>query len=273
MSATNPAQAEPQPVIIASDVWKRYQQNEHRASLRHEAGALVRRWMKSPPEAEHGIFWALQAVTFTVYKGESVGLIGHNGAGKSTLFRLLAGITEPTRGTVSVSGRFAPLLGLGVGFNPELSGHRNIYLTAAILGLTRREIDRIAPEVIAFSELEAFIDMPIKRYSSGMVSRLGFSIAIHVLPDIIFLDEVLAVGDSAFQEKCRIEILRLKAEKRTIMLVSHNSHMIRALCERAIWLDHGIVKGDGASGEIVERYEQALHTHMEPSASINDQSF
>ena len=188
-----------EPVIIAEQVWKRFVQNEYRPSLRHEAVALLKKWMRRrQTQTSVEPFWALRDVSFTVRKGEAVGLIGHNGAGKSTLFRILCGVTEPTTGNVSIKGRFAPLLALGAGFNPELSGRQNIFLNAAIQGLRETEIKAILPEIIEFSELGQFIDLPVKRYSSGMTARLGFSVAIHTLPDIVFLDEVLAVGDAAF---------------------------------------------------------------------------
>lgn len=246
-------------VIIADHIWKRYTQNEYRPSLRHEAVDLFRRWLsRQHSENEEQPFWALHDVSFTVHKGEAVALIGQNGAGKSTLFRILCGVTEPTLGAASISGRFAPLLALGAGFNTELTGRENIYLNAAIQGLKQKQIDRILSDIIEFSELGQFIDIPVKRYSSGMTTRLGFSVAIHTLPDTVFLDEVLAVGDAAFQEKCRARILQLKEEKRTLMLISHSTTAVRMLCTRAIWLSHGQIVLDGPSDEVTQAYEASL---------------
>ncbi|MBW4437910.1 MAG: ABC transporter ATP-binding protein [Pleurocapsa minor GSE-CHR-MK-17-07R] len=262
-------------VITADKVWKRFVQNEYRPSLRHEAVTLVSRWLHhSQRRAAVEPFWALREVSFSIYEGESVALIGHNGAGKSTLFRILCGVTEPTVGTVSITGRFAPLLALGAGFNPELSGRKNIYLNAAIQGLKEKEIDSILPDIVEFSELGAFIDIPVKRYSSGMAARLGFSVAIHTVPDIVFLDEVLAVGDAAFQEKCKTRILQLKSEQRTIMLVSHSTASVRNLCNRAIWLDQGQVMMDGPVEEVTQAYENHLGlTHQMSVSSPTPQVF
>jgi ABC-type polysaccharide/polyol phosphate transport system ATPase subunit len=243
-----------EPVIVADHVWKRYRPQAHAMSLRQEATKLFQR--KANPEQP---FWALQDVTFSVYPGESVALVGRNGAGKTTLFRVLSGITSPTQGQVAVRGRFATLIALGAGFNPERTGRQNIYLNAAIQGITPRQVARFIDDIIAFSELGEFIDVPIKRYSSGMVTRLGFSIAVHIFPDLIFIDEVLAVGDAAFQEKCIQRILGMKAEGRTLMFVSHSAAAVRMLCDRAIWLQHGQVQVDGPTDEVLRRYEDALN--------------
>ena len=186
------------PVIIAQKVYKRYRRIEHRLSLRHEAASLLRRVLTRQSEMEAKPFYALQDVSFSVNKGEAVGIVGRNGSGKTTLLRILSGIARPTSGTVAVHGRFTALIGLGAGFLPDLSGRKNIYLNAAIYGMAPHEVDAIIEDIIDFSEIRDFIDTPIKYYSSGMNARLGFSVAIHILPDIIFLDEVLAVGDAAF---------------------------------------------------------------------------
>lgn len=254
---TQPERADSPVVINAEHVWKRYASNEHRASLRHEAVEMMQRWLHHRREkASAGEpFWALRDVTFSVHQGESVGVIGHNGAGKSTLFRILCGITEPTQGAITVYGRFAPLLSLGAGFNNELTGRQNIFLNAAIQGFTTKETQRILPDIIEFSELGSFVDLPVKRYSTGMAARLGFSVAVHTLPDIVFLDEVLAVGDYAFQEKCKRRILQLRNENRTIMLVSHSSASVLTLCQRAIWIDHGQLVMDGAARDVIKAYE------------------
>jgi lipopolysaccharide transport system ATP-binding protein len=202
-------------------------------------------------------------VTFTIRAGESVALIGRNGAGKTTLFRVLCGITHASQGRATVHGRFATLIALGAGFNMERTGRENILLNAAIQGVPLKEVRDLMPEIIAFSELGEFIDTPVKRYSSGMVTRLGFSIAAHIFPDIIFVDEVLAVGDTAFQQKCLDRIMAMKAEGRTLMFVSHSSDTVRMLCERSIWLDHGQVRMDGATADVLEHYHRMLAAENE----------
>jgi ABC-type polysaccharide/polyol phosphate transport system ATPase subunit len=248
----------PEPLIIADHIWKRYQRNEYRPSLRHEAVDMLKRWTgsirQSAPTAEP--FWALRDVSFTVEQGEAVGVIGHNGAGKSTLFRCLCGVTEPTEGSVTIHGRFAPLIALGAGFNLELSGRQNIYLNTAIQGLSRKRTEELLPQILEFAELGEFIDIPVKRYSSGMTARLGFSVAIFSLPDIVFFDEVLAVGDAAFQEKCKVRIRQFKQEGRTMMFVSHSAAEVRRLCDRALWMHHGQLRMDGDVDAVVDAYEK-----------------
>lgn len=247
-------------VIVVDHVWKRFTVNEYRPSLRHEAVDIFKRMLRLSREAtpQTEPFWALRDVSFAVKKGEAVGLVGHNGAGKSTMFRILCGVTEPTQGSVTVKGRFAPLIALGAGFNPELTGRQNIYLNTAIQGLSRKETDRLIPNILGFADIGPFIDMPVKRYSSGMTARLGFSIAVHTLPDIVFIDEVLSVGDAAFQQKCKRKIEELKAENRTMMFVSHASSEVRRLCDRAIWMHKGSVRMDGPAEDVVDAYEEAF---------------
>lgn len=200
-------------------------------------------------------FWALRDISFRVHAGESVGIVGHNGAGKSTLFRIMCGVSEPTIGRVEVSGRFAALIALGAGFNPELNGLDNILLSASIQGLSLARAKALLPEIVDFAELGDAIQLPVKRYSSGMYARLGFSIALHTMPDIVFLDEILAVGDAAFQRKCRARILKFRAEGRTMLFVSHAAAEVRALCQRAIWLDHGEMRLDGPVDEVIDALE------------------
>jgi ABC-2 type transport system ATP-binding protein len=190
-------------------------------------------------------FTALRDVTLDIPAGSSVGLIGPNGAGKSTLLNILAGILRPTTGTVEVSGRISSLLELGAGFNGELSGRDNIYLNASLLGLSRRETDRHFDSIVAFSELADFIDNPVKHYSSGMYVRLGFAVAVHVDPDILLVDEVLAVGDEAFARKCLDKIAEFQREGRTILFVTHSLDLVDRICDRGIVLDHGRVLFDG----------------------------
>lgn len=250
-------------VIVVDHVWKAFRPQTHQVSLRHEAMKLIRRPFSSREDREEHPFWALRDVAFAVCKGESVALVGRNGSGKTTLLRVLSGITRPTRGSVQVIGRFATLIGLGAGFNMERTGRENIYLNAAIQGVPPKQVSEFAGDIIGFSELGEFIDAPVKRYSSGMVTRLGFSIAAHIFPDMIFIDEVLAVGDAAFQQKCMERIMQMKAEGRTLLFVSHAPGAVRALCERAVWLDHGVARMDGTADEVLDGYENWLNLQSE----------
>jgi ABC-type polysaccharide/polyol phosphate transport system ATPase subunit len=200
--------------------------------------------------------WAVRDVTFDVLAGESVGLIGRNGSGKSTLLKLAAGIIRPTTGRVLVGGRLGALLELGAGFHPDLTGRENIILNASILGLSRQDVLRCYDAIVAFSELEEFIDVPVKHYSSGMYMRLGFSVAVHVNPDILIVDEILAVGDQNYQEKCIERIFEMKRDGVTVIMVSHQLETMRSLCSRLIWLEHGAVKAAGPADEVIARYLQ-----------------
>jgi lipopolysaccharide transport system ATP-binding protein len=203
-------------------------------------------------------FWALKDVSFEIQPGEVVGIIGRNGAGKSTLLKILSRITEPTSGRITIEGRVASLLEVGTGFHPELTGRENIYLNGAILGMTRAEIRGKFDEIVAFAEVEKFLDTPVKHYSSGMYVRLAFAVAAHLEPEILVVDEVLAVGDAAFQKKCLGKIDSLARESsRTILLVSHTMSAILSLCSKAILLEQGSIAGDGSAGSVVEQY---LHT-------------
>lgn len=199
-------------------------------------------------------FWALRDVSFELRRGECLGLIGPNGAGKSTLFSILSGIYDPTFGRVAIRGRLQALIALGAGFHPMLSGRENIYVNAAVFGLTSREINRLMDRIIEFSELGEFIDAPIKTYSSGMLVRLGFSVAAHLDPDILLVDEILAVGDSRFQLKCLNHMRRLVDAGKAQMLVSHYMHNIQGLCERAIWLYKGRIVAMGDTFDVTQRY-------------------
>lgn len=206
-------------------------------------------------------FCAMDDVSFEIRRGEVVGFVGRNGAGKSTLLKLLSRITEPTRGYADVYGRIGALLEVGTGFHPELSGRENIYLNAAILGMKRSDISRKFDEIVDFAEIERFIDTPIKHYSSGMALRLGFAVAAHVEPEILIVDEVLAVGDAAFQKKCLGKMERVAEAGRTVLFVSHNLAAVTQLCQRGIWLDHGKVRLDDSVEKVVEAYvgEQVQH--------------
>jgi lipopolysaccharide transport system ATP-binding protein len=198
--------------------------------------------------------WALRDVSFTVMPSEVLGIIGQNGAGKSTLLKILSRITEPTTGRAELYGRAGSLLEVGTGFHPELTGRENIFLNGAILGMTRPEIQRKFDEIVAFAELEKFLDTPVKRYSSGMYMRLAFSVAAHLDPEILVIDEVLAVGDAAFQKKCLGRMRDISTEGRTVLFVSHNMAAIRSLCERGILLAKGQKVFEGPAGECVDRY-------------------
>jgi lipopolysaccharide transport system ATP-binding protein len=210
------------------------------------------RQRESSPRTE--AIWALQDVSFAVERGEVVGVIGRNGSGKSTLLKILSRITPPTEGRAVVSGRVASMLEVGTGFHEELTGRENLYLNGAILGMTRREIRRKEDTIVAFADVERFIDTPVKRYSSGMYLRLAFAVAAHLEPEILLVDEVLAVGDAAFQSKCLGKMGEVAHEGRTVLFVSHNMGAVRSLCPRAIWLDHGGVRQDAASARVVSEY-------------------
>jgi lipopolysaccharide transport system ATP-binding protein len=198
--------------------------------------------------------WALRGATFDIERGEAVGVIGHNGAGKTTLLKLLSRITAPTTGEIRVTGHVGSLLEVGTGFHPELTGRDNVYLNGAILGMRRREIQRKFDEIVDFAGVARFIDTPVKRYSSGMYVRLAFAVAAHLEPDILIVDEVLAVGDASFQRKCLGKMDEARSGGRTVLFVSHNMGAIRTLTPRAIWLDHGGVVDDGPTARVVSDY-------------------
>jgi lipopolysaccharide transport system ATP-binding protein len=199
-------------------------------------------------------FWALRDVSFTVAQGETVGIIGPNGAGKSTVLKLISRIIEPTSGRIEVNGRVGALLELGAGFHPDLTGRENIYLNGSLLGLSRGQLRRTLDAIVGFAELERFIDVPVKHYSSGMYVRLGFSVAVHTDPEILLVDEVLAVGDATFQRKCLDRINHLRQQGVTILFVSHSAETVRAICPRVLWLDNGRLVVDGPAEAVVARY-------------------
>lgn len=226
------------------------------ATLREALDGVLRRSWSRPHEQARP-FWALRDVSFTVRRGEVVGVIGPNGAGKSTLLKILSRITEPTRGRVELHGRVGSLLEVGTGFHPELSGRENIYLNGAILGMRRREIAARFEEIVAFAELDEFIDTPVKRYSSGMYVRLAFAVAAHLEPEILLVDEVLAVGDARFQRKCLGKMGDVARAGRAVLLVSHNMAAIANLCHEALVLEQGRAVHQGAAQAAVLRYLQA----------------
>jgi lipopolysaccharide transport system ATP-binding protein len=198
--------------------------------------------------------WALKGVSFDVTPGEVVGVIGRNGAGKSTLLKVLSRITEPTTGRVELYGRVASLLEVGTGFHPELTGRENIYLNGAILGMRKAEIERKFDEIVAFAELEKFLDTPVKRYSSGMYMRLAFAVSSHLEPEILIVDEVLAVGDANFQKKCLGKLGEVASEGRTVLFVSHNMLAVQSLCTRVFWMDKGEIRDEGPAKHVVAQY-------------------
>ncbi len=201
---------------------------------------------------------ALKDVSFTIQKGETVAIIGRNGAGKSTMLKIIAGVSSPTEGTVHVNGLVSPLIELGAGFHPELSGRENIFLNGVIMGLTEEYIKSKFEEIVAFSEISEFIDMPVKYYSSGMYMRLAFSVAIHVNPDILLIDEILSVGDVSFQKKCLDKMHEFKKSGKTIIFISHALPQIEQFCERVIYIKDGAVEFDGATMEGIEHYKKDL---------------
>ncbi len=214
-------------------------------------------------------FWALKDVSFDVQPGEVVGIIGRNGSGKSTLLKILSQIYEPTSGRAVLRGRLASLLEVGTGFHPELTGRENIYLNGSILGMTRREILRKFDEIVAFSEIEKFLDTPVKRYSSGMYVRLAFAVAAHLDPEILIVDEVLAVGDAQFQKKCLGKMQQVKKSGKSVIIVSHQTETIRSLCQKIIWLDNGSIKQYGNQNIVLSEYLENTKNIARPGDNIS----
>jgi lipopolysaccharide transport system ATP-binding protein len=214
--------------------------------------------LRGQPVDPNRTLWAIRDVSFTARPGDSLGLVGPNGAGKTTTLKLLSHITQPTSGAVRVVGRVSSLIELGAGFHPELTGRENVFLNGAILGMKRGEIQRRIDDIVAFAELERFVDTPVKRYSSGMYVRLGFAVAAHVQPDILLVDEVLAVGDSRFRHRCLTRMRQLREAGTTILFVSHNMHLVRSTCTSALLLVKGQVASSGTPDEVISDYEKAL---------------
>jgi len=263
----------PEAVIAVENLSKRYfikhmagvQGRSRYIALRDIVGQQMRKFARGainlahrqhlPRDHEIEEFWALRDVNFEVKEGEVLGIVGRNGAGKSTLLKILSRITEPTEGRIRVRGRVGSLLEVGTGFHPELTGRENIFLNGAILGMTRREITKKFDEIVAFAEVERFLDTPVKRYSSGMYVRLAFAVAAHLEPDILVVDEVLAVGDAQFQQKCLGKIDEVsRREGRTVLFVSHNMGVIQKLCPTSIWLDRGSIRQYGSTATIIAQY-------------------
>ncbi len=242
--------------VEVEGVSKKFRRGELHDSLRDLVPALFRRAVRRGPLPELATreFWALQDVSFAVGRGEALGVIGSNGAGKSTLLKLLGRILRPTRGAVRIHGRLSALIEVSAGFHPDLTGRENVFLYGTILGMTRDDIRRRFDTIVAFSGLEEFIDTPVKRYSSGMFARLGFSVAAHVEPDVLLVDEVLSVGDFVFQRRCMERMRQVLLQGTTILFVSHNLHAVTDLCGRALLLDHGHVAAAGEPGPVVQAY-------------------
>jgi len=233
-----------------------------------EAGATASLWRRAQKLWRHGEeFWALRDVSFGVPRGQALGIIGHNGAGKTTILKLLFNITTPTEGRIVINGRLSALLEISSGFHPELTGRENIYLNGSLLGMERKEISRHLDSIIDFAEVRPFIDVPVKRYSLGMHLRLGFSIAAHLDPDILLLDEILTVGDAPFQAKCIERITSLKQAGKTIVFVSHNLSAVESLCDRVLLVHHGRVIMDGDPREVIAEYERVISTLPMASSS------
>ncbi len=237
------------PVISLEDVSVRYRVPSERVLTFKE---YMIRMVQG--KISHNDFWALHHVHLEAFKGEVFGIVGRNGAGKSTMLKLIARVLRPTEGRVKVIGRVVPLLELGAGFHPELTGRENIYLNGSMLGFSRTEMNEKIPGIIEFSELGEFIDAPLRTYSSGMWARLGFALATDARPEILIVDEVLGVGDEAFQRKCTARIGQYREQGATILLVSHNASLIEGMCQRVAWLDHGLMRGFGETLEILTAY-------------------
>ncbi len=235
--------------VTFCDVWKTFHRHSGKLLLRSHVKKLVS-W-----HSQRERFDALKGVSFRVEPGESLAVVGGNGAGKSTLLSLVAGLVPPNRGTVAVRGRIAALLELGSGFHPDLTGAENLRLNASLLGVSRRRINAVYDEIVDFAELGDFMAEPLRTYSAGMSMRLAFSIAINVDPDILLIDEVLAVGDYVFQAKCFDKIMEFRQRGRTILCVSHVSGMVQQLCDRALWLDHGELMMNGSVRQVIDAYQ------------------
>jgi ABC-type polysaccharide/polyol phosphate transport system ATPase subunit len=238
--------------VRVDDVSKRFR-------LYHERNQSLKAAMLRGGRAKYDEFWALRDVSLEVPTGSTFGLIGENGSGKSTLLKCMARILRPDTGSISVHGKVSALLELGAGFHQELSGRENVYLNGSILGLSRKQIDARFDEIVDFAGLEKFIDTPVKNYSSGMYVRLGFSVAINVDPDVLLVDEVLAVGDENFQRKCSEKFADLKESGKTIVLVSHGLDTVRQMCESAAWLEHGVLKDSGSPSALIDKYVETTH--------------
>jgi len=239
------------PAIACVDVWKQYYFYTHRPRKLKEAIFDTLTFRRHAPNSD---VWALQNFNLTVHPGETVGVVGHNGAGKSTLLKLLSRIHPPTRGSVTINGRLSAIIELGAGFHEDLTGRENVYLASSFLGLKKHDVDKLYDEIVDFAELREHMETPVKYFSSGMTARLGFAIAISVAPDVLLIDEVLAVGDQDFQPKCKDAIRKFQRSGKAILLVSHDLAAIKDLCTRAIWMKKGQICADGDPESAINAY-------------------
>ena len=255
--------------VALQEVWKSYRLFGRRSQFATLKSALLKRDMTPEPESSVA---ALKDVSFAVHKGESFGVIGRNGSGKSTLLKIVSGILKPTSGYVTVNGRVAALIELGAGFHPEITGRENIYINGIMLGLSRREIDQRFASIVGFAGIGAYLDQPVKTYSSGMYVRLGFAVAVHVDPEVLLIDEVLSVGDEEFSAKCVAKIQEMKYRGVTLLFVTHQLDQVRMLCDRALWLDHGAPRAIGDPVRVVDAYLQEVSgtTPAAPPAETPD---
>src|SRR5512132_456337 len=253
-------------VTNASKVYRRYSRRHQFSTLK---SALLSRSLIRDLRPDE-TFAAVRDVTFTLPRGRTLGVIGRNGSGKSTLLKLVAGITKPSSGTVKVAGRISALIELGAGFHPEISGRENVFINGIMLGLTKREIAQRFDEIVEFAELREFIDAPVKTYSSGMYMRLGFAVAIHVDPDVLLVDEVLAVGDEGFTHKCLDKFAEFRRRNKTILLVTHSLGLVERFCDDAIWLEHGHLKAMGDPKRVVGAYITDVEVLEEQQLAAGD---
>ncbi len=262
-----------EPVIKVSGVTKIYNIRERGyRSFRDSFSRSVNRFMQKLgrknqdnvlSDTDNNVIHALDNVSFEVKKGEALGIIGANGSGKTTTLRLLSKVTAPTEGNIEIIGKVAPLIQVGAGFHPELTGRENVYLNAAIMGLTRKEVDERYDDIVSFAELDGFMDTPVKRYSSGMYVRLGFAVVANIDPDIFLIDEILSVGDLSFQRKCLDTMSRIRRTDKAIVFVSHNLSAVKGLCDRVIWLDNGKIKKEGDPGDVISAYTTFMTSKSE----------
>jgi lipopolysaccharide transport system ATP-binding protein len=262
------------PIIHIEGLGKQYRVGTQRKAYRTVRESLSdffrSPWRRLQSGSGEELLWVLKDISFDVYPGEVVGIIGRNGAGKSTLLKIISRITEPSRGRIELYGRVGCLLEVGTGFHPELTGRENIYLNGAILGMKKAEIERRFDEIVAFAEIETFLHTPVKHYSSGMYMKLAFAVAAHLSPEVLLVDEVLAVGDSSFQKKCLGKMRDVARSGRTVLFVSHNSGAIEALCDRCIWLKNGFLQAQGEPAALLREYLTADATPEHASVSLAD---
>ncbi|HVC23444.1 MAG TPA: ABC transporter ATP-binding protein [Candidatus Dormibacteraeota bacterium] len=254
-----------EPAVAINNVSKRFR-------VYHQRAGTLKQSLIDRRHSRFEEFWAVRDVNLEVAEGESIGIIGENGSGKSTLLKCVAGILVQDNGTITVRGRLASLLEVGAGFHPDFTGRENIYLNGAILGLPRRYITSILDTIVEFAELQQFIDNPVKTYSSGMFTRLGFAIAVNLDPDILLVDEVLAVGDEAFQRRCMERINALRAEGRTLIFVSHAMDSVRAVCDRCLWIEHGVVRDLGEVNAVTSAYVADVNRREEVEMGVSESS-